>query len=104
MNWRSVKPLVFETEIEEFELKIKYKFPTSFKELIQLYNNTEDIPRLYRRRGLFFRSAGVQSPAERKQFFELPLLVKSRALNGGKSSELAADSFTEFIDSLKKIK
>ena len=44
------------------------------------YNNTEDIPRLYRRRGLFFRSVGVQSPTERKQFFELPLLVKSRAL------------------------
>lgn len=61
MNWRSVKPLVFETEIEEFELKIKYKFPTSFKKLIQLYN-------------------------------------------GGKPSELTADSFTEFIDILKKIK
>jgi len=44
------------------------------------YNNTEDIPRLYRRRGIFSRSVGVQSPTERKQFFELPLLVKSRAL------------------------
>jgi len=53
------------------------------------YNNTEDIPRLYRRRGICFRSVGVQSPTERKQFFELPLLVKSRALNtGGKVLKL----------------
>jgi len=49
--------------------------------LCMQYNNTEDIPRLYRRRGIFSRSVGVQSPTERKQFFELTLLVKSRALN-----------------------
>ena len=59
------------------------------------YNNTEDIPRLYRRRGLFSRSVGVQSPTERKQFFELPLLVKSRALKN--SSRLQSRLGVEII-------
>ena len=58
-----------------------------------IYNNTEDIPRLYRRRGLFSRSVGVQSPTERKQFFELPLLVKSRALKKRSGSASDPDLF-----------
>jgi SMI1 / KNR4 family. len=38
MNWRSVKPLVSGKEVEEFEEKIRYQFPTSFKEFIRLNN------------------------------------------------------------------
>ena len=52
-----------------------------FEKHLNKYNNTEDIPRLCMRRVLSFRSVGVQSPTERKRFYESPLLVKSRALN-----------------------
>jgi len=58
------------------------------------YNNTEDIPRLYRRRGISSRSVGVQSPTERKQFFELPLLLTSRALNAAKSQIFPEKEYT----------
>lgn len=47
--------------------------------LLLKYNNTKDRSCLYRRWGLSFSSAGVQSSAELKQFFELPLFVKGRA-------------------------
>ncbi len=52
----------------------------TWREILDRYNNTEDIPRLCRRRVLSSRSVRVQSPTERKRFCESPLLVKSRAL------------------------
>ncbi len=40
----------------------------------------KEYPRLYKLWVLYFRSAGVQFPTERKRFFESSLIVKSRAL------------------------
>ncbi|MCQ2465136.1 MAG: hypothetical protein MJ095_06100 [Oscillospiraceae bacterium] len=86
-------------------MKIAFDLPENGGTLVAVisentlyYNNTEDIPRLYRRRGLFSRSVGVQSPTERKQFFELPLLVKSRALKNAAGREFV--SWPESMDAV----
>ncbi|MCQ2593317.1 MAG: SMI1/KNR4 family protein [Treponema sp.] len=142
MNWRSVKPLVFETEIEEFELKIKYQFPTSFKELIQLYNGGKPSDKIFNTKatkGRVFNNllsfnksdpvniwmlndwdglmsdwnkdglmnsyvAFAQDPFGNLICFEKSnnhiIFIDHETL----SIELVADSFTKFIDSLKKIK
>ena len=47
MNWRSVKPLVSDNIIDEFEETINYRFPDSFREFVKINNGGQPSHKMF---------------------------------------------------------